>query len=109
MWVISLRECTQSVHKRNTSFIRGEPRQRGITLHPDSDRVLRLPAGTPWTVTDVKRVFQNALVASSIPLCVCDFILEVLRVIRLELPTVSTVLDNGRSWARRINNMEDIL
>ena len=109
MWSISLRECTQSVHKRNKSFIRKELRHRGITLHPDSDPVVKLPAGSLWTVKDVKRVFQKTLAVSYIPLCVCDFLLEKLRVIRLEPPTVGSVLDNGRSWTRRINDMEDIL
>ena len=44
-----------------------------------------------------------------IPLCVCDFLLDKLRVIRLEPPTVGSVLNNGRSWTRRINNVEEIL
>ena len=108
MWGISLRECTQSVHKRN-KLIRKELRQIGNTLHPDSDPVVKLPAGSLWTVKDVKRVFQKTLVVSYIPLCVCDFLLDRLRVIRLEPPTVGSVLDNGRSWTRRINEVEDIL
>ena len=106
MWGISLRECaesTQPVHKRNKSFIRKELRRRVITLHPDSGPVVKLPAGALWTVTDVKRVFQKTLVVSYIPLSVCDFLLEKLRVIRLEPPTVGSVLDNG------INDVEDIL
>ena len=69
----------------------------------------RLPAGFLWTFTDVKRVFQKTLVVSYIPLCVCDFLLEKLHVIRLEPPTVGSVLDNGRSCARRINDVEDFL
>ena len=109
MWGISLRECTQSVHKRNKSFIRKELRLQGITLHPDSDPVVKLPAGSLWTVKDVKRVFQKTLVVSDIPLCVCNFLLDRLRVIKLEPPTVGSVLDNGRSWTRRINDVEDIL
>ena len=109
MWGISLRECTQSVHKRNKRFISKELRHRGITLHPDSDPVVRLPAGSLWTVKDVKRVFQKTLVVSYIPLCVCDFLLDKLRVIRLQPPTVGSVLDNGRSWTRRINNVDEIL
>ena len=67
MWGISLRECTQSVHKRNKSFIKKELRLRGITLHPDSDPVARLPPGSLWTVKDVKRVFKKTLVVSYIP------------------------------------------
>ena len=106
MWSISLRECTQTVHKRNKSFIRKELRQRGITLHPDSDLVVKLPAGCLWTVKDVKRVFQKTLVVSYIPLCVCDFLLDKLCVIQLEPPSVGSVLDNGRSWTRRINDVE---
>ena len=109
MWGISMRECTQSVHKRNKSFIRKDLRQRGITLHQISDPVVKLPAGSLWTVQDVKRVFQKTIVVSYIPLCVCDFLLGKLRVIRLEPPTVGSVLDNGRSWTRRINEVEDIL
>ena len=109
MWGISLRECSQSVHKRNKSFIRKELRGPGITLHPDSGPVVRFPAGSLWTVIDVKRVFRKTLVVSYIPLCVCDFLLDRLRVIRLEPPTVGSVLDNGRSWARHIDDVEDIL
>ena len=86
MWGITLRECTQSVHKRNKSFIRKELQQRGITLHLDSDSVVGLPAGSLWTVTDVKRVVQKTLVVSYIPLCVFDFLLEKLRDVGLEPP-----------------------
>ena len=111
MWGISLRECSQSVHvhKRNKSFIRKELQGRGIALHPDSGPVVRLPAGSLWTVIDVKRGFRETLVVSYIPLCVCDFLLDKLRVIRLEPPPVGSGLDNGRSWARRINNVEVII
>ena len=75
---------------------------------------MKLPAGSLWTVKDVKRVFQRTLVVSYIPLCVCDFLVDKLRVIRLEPPrsplsTVGSVMDNGRSWTRRINDVEDIL
>ena len=70
---------------------------------------MRLPAGSMWTVTDVQRVFQKTLVASYITLCVCDFLLEKLHVIMLEAPTAGSVLDNGRSWTRCINNVENIL
>ena len=108
MWGISLRECTQSVHKRNKSFIKRELRLRGITLHPDSDPVVRLPPGSLWTVKDVKRVFMRTRVVSYIPLCVCDFLLGKLHVIQLEPPTVGSVLDNGRSWPHRINDVKDI-
>ena len=94
-----VQECLQSVHKRNKSFIRKELRGRGITLglHPDSDPVVRLPAGSLWTVIDVKRVVRKTPVVSYIPLCVCDFLLDRLRVIRLEPPTVGSVLDDGRN------------
>ena len=73
--------------------------------------MVRLPAGFLWTVIDVKRVSRKTLVASYmyIPLCVCGFLLDKLCVIRLEPPTVGSVLDNGRSWARRINDVEDVL
>ena len=97
------------MHKRNKSFIRKELRQRGVTLHPDSGPVVKLSTGSLWTVKSVKRVFQKTLVVSHIPLCVCDFLLDKLRVIRLEPPTVGSVLDNGRSWTRRITDVEDTL
>ena len=70
---------------------------------------MKLPAGSLWTVKDVKRVIQKTLVVSYIPLCVCDFLLDKLRVIRPEPPTAGSVLDNGRSWTRRINDAEVIL
>ena len=58
--VISHCESVHSQYKKETN-IRKELRQRGITLHPDSDPVARLPAGALWTVKDVKRVFQKTL------------------------------------------------
>ena len=82
---------SQYVHKRNKSFIRKELRARGITLHLNSDHVARLPAGSLWTVIDVKRVFRKTLKASYIPVCVCDFLLDKLRVIRLKPLTVGSV------------------
>ena len=97
--------CTQTKQE----FIRKELRGRVITLHPDSGPVVRLPAGSLWTVIDVKRVFRKNLVVSYILVCVCDFLLDKLRVIRLEPPTVCSALDNCRNWARRINDVEDIV
>ena len=43
------------------------------------------------------------------PTCVCDFLLDKLRVIRLEPHTIGSVLDNGRSWTRCTNDVEEIL
>ena len=108
MWGISLRECLQSVHKQTNSFIRKGLRAQGVTLHPASDPVVRLPAGSLWTVVDVKRGFRKTLKAPYNPLCVCDFLLDKFRVIRPEPPTLGSVLDNSGSWARRINDAEDI-
>ena len=108
MWGISLRECLQSVHKRNKSFILKELRGRCITLHPYIGPVVRLPAGSLWTVI-VRGVSRKTLVVSYIPLCVCDFLLDKLGVIRLQSPTVGSVLDNGGSWTRHINDVEHIL
>ena len=71
--------------------------------------MVRLPTGSLLTVTDVEWIFQKTQVVSYIPFCVCDFLLEKLRVIGLEPPTVGSVLDNVRSWTRRINDVEDIL
>ena len=98
------------MHKQNKSFFEKLRAQaRGITLHPDNDTVARFPAGCLWTVIDVKRVFRKTLKASYIPLCVSDFLLDKLRVIQLETPTVGSILDDDRSWARRVNDLEDIL
>ena len=73
--------------------------------------MVRLSAGSLWTIIDdiVKRVLRKTLVVSYIPLCVCNFLLDKLRVIRLEPPTVGSILDNGRGWTRRINDADDIL
>ena len=58
----------------------------------------------------MKRFFLKTLVVSYIPPCVCDFLLEKLCVIMLEPSTVGSVLDNGRSWILRIDDVvEDIL
>ena len=71
--------------------------------------MVRLPAGSNWNKMDVKMVLRKTLKASYIPLCVCDFILEHLRVIRQVPPSVGRMLDNCRSWTGRINDNEPIL
>ena len=43
------------------------------------------------------------------PLCVCDFILEHLCVIRKVPPSVGRMLDNCRSWPGRINGNEPVM
>ena len=53
---------------------------------------------------DVKLVLRMTLKASYIPLCVCDFLLENLRVIKQVPPSVGKMLDNCRQWTSRIND-----
>ena len=53
--------------------------------------MVKLPVGPLWTVEGVKRVFQRTVVVSYIPRCVCDVLLETIRVIRLEPPAVGSV------------------
>ena len=50
---------------------------------------------------DVIMVLRKTLKASYIPLCVCDYILQNLRVIQQVPPTVGKVLDNCRVWTGR--------
>ena len=52
---------------------------------------------------DVKLVLRKTLKASHITLCVCDFILGNLRVIKQVPPSVGRMLDNCRQWTGRIN------
>ena len=108
MWGITLQECSQSVHKRNTSFIRKELRGRGITLHPDSDPVVRLPAGSLWSVIDVKRVRPCWFLTFHF-VCATSF-WRSLVLLGWNPPLWAVhVLDNGRSWTRRVNDVENIL
>ena len=58
---------------------------------------------------DVTMVLRKTLKASYIPLCVRDYILRNLRVIRQVPPSVGKVLDNCRVWTGRINDNEPIL
>ena len=106
---ISRRECPPSVHARNQRFVKRELRSRGIAITPESDPVVRLPAGSNWNTMDVKMVLRTTLKASYIPLCVCDFILEHLRVIRQVPPSVGRMIDNCMSWTGRINASEPVL
>jgi len=66
--------------------------------------VVRLPPGSNWNKMDVKLVLRMTLKASYIPLCVCDFLLENLRVIKQVPPSVGKMLDNCRQWTSRIND-----
>ena len=58
---------------------------------------------------DVTMVLRKTLKASYIPLCVRDYILRNLRVIRQVPPSVGKVLDNCRVWIGRINDNEPVL
>ena len=58
---------------------------------------------------DVKTVLRKTLKASYIPLCVCDRILQNLRVIRQVTPSVGRMLNNCRVWTGRINDNEPVL
>ena len=84
---ISRRECPPSVHARNKRFVKRELRSRGIAITPESDPVVRLSPGSNWNKMDVKMVLRKTPKASYIPLCVCDFILENLHVIK-QAPSV---------------------
>lgn len=70
---------------------------------------MRLSAGSNWNKIDVKMILRKTLKAAYIPLCVCAFILEHLRVIRQVPPSVGRMLDNCRSWTSRINDNEPVL
>ena len=88
---------------------RGSSDLCGIALTPESAPVVRLPAGSNWNKMDVKMVSRKTLKASYIALCVCDFILENLRVIRQVLPYVSRMRVNCRVWTGRINDNAPVM
>ena len=48
--------------------------QRGVTITPDSEPRLKLPAGSPWTRREALLVLNSTLKASYIPMVVCDFL-----------------------------------
>ena len=111
LWGVSRRECIPSIqcHPRNIKFIKRELRQRGVTITPDTEPRLTLPAGSLWTRKEVLLVLNITLKASYIPLVVCDFLTANLRLRYTGPESVLKCLDNGRQWARAINNCEEIL
>ena len=102
------RECIPSIHRRNKIFIRRELRKRGITVTPDSEPRLKLPSGSLWTRSEVLLVLNSTLKASYVPLVVCDFLTSHLKLQYTGPESVLQCLDNGRKWAKAINNCEDI-
>ena len=78
-------------------------------MPPESDPVVSLPAGSNWKKVDVMMVLRKILKTSYIPLCVCDYILQNLRVLRQVPPSVGKVLDNCRVWTGRIHGNEPVL
>ena len=107
--MISRRECPPSVHARNKRFVKRELISCGIALTPESDPVVRLPTGSNWNKMVVKLFLRKTLKASYISLCVCDFILQNLRVVKQVSPSVGRILDNCRVWTGRIDDNEPVL
>ena len=95
-------------HRRNKIFIRRELRKRGITVTPDSEPTLKLPSGSLWTRSEVLLVLNSTLKASYVPLVVCDYLTSNLKLQYTGSQSVLQCLDNGRQWAKAINNCEDI-
>ena len=77
-------------------------------MTPESDPVVRLPAGLNWKKMDAIMVLRKTLKASYIPLCVCDYILQNLCVIQQVPPGVGKVLDSCRAWTGCINDNEPV-
>ena len=105
---MSRRECIPSIHRRNIKFIKRELRKRGVTVTPDTEPRLKLPTGSLWTRREVLQVLNSTLKASYIPLVVCDFLTSNLKLQYTAPESVLSCLDNGRKWARAINDCEDI-
>ena len=107
MWGISAREIEPSApktHQKNTKFIARELRRRGITLRPDRNVVVRLPCSSTVRKKDIQECFKTALVKTYLPLCVCDHILNHMTIIWSGPDKLGASLDNGKLWARRIND-----
>ena len=80
-----------------------------MTVTPDTTPKLKLPSGSPWTRREVLRLLNSTLKASYIPLAVCDFLTSNLKLQYTAPESVLSCLDNGRKWARAINDCENIL
>ena len=107
MWGISAREIEPSApktHQKNTKFITRELRRRGITLRPDRNVVVRLPCSSTVRKHDILKCFKTALVKTYLPLCVCDHLLSHMTIIWRGPEKLGAALDNGKLWARRIND-----
>ena len=98
------------IHRLEQTMNRPDDYEYILTLcRPESDPVVRLPAGSNWIKMDVKLALRKTLPASYIPLCVCAFILENRKVIRQVPPSVGRMLDNCRAWTGRINGNKPVL
>ena len=79
-----------------------------MTITPDTEPRLKLPAGSLWTRKEVLLVLNSTLKASYIPVDVCDFLTANLWLQYTGPESVLKCLDNGRKWTQAINNCEEI-
>ena len=80
-----------------------------MTVTPDTQPRLKLPAGSLWTRREVLPVLDSTLKASYIPLVVCAFLTSNLKLQYTSPAPMLKCLDNGRQWEKMINNCEEIL
>ena len=103
VYKVSRRENPHRLHESVKRAVTRQLRQRGVTLTPDSRPVIKLPASAAGTKREVIAALRQLLRASFIPLCICDFVLTNVRVVR-ELPSsLGSELANHKSWIAKMN------
>ena len=94
LWIVSARECPPGVHDVNTKKIRRALRGKGITLTPDSDIRIPIPATVLATKRDLTIELQKQLLQSFVPGIICTHILRSVHIVKSASPTIGGMLRN---------------
>ena len=83
MWIISERLFSVHVHKLNKEQLKRVLLQKGFTLTPDSEMVIRISGGAQHSKYEIASALRQALWISLITRRVCDHALQAVRVVKL--------------------------
>jgi hypothetical protein len=94
LWIVSARYCTSGVHEVNKTKVRRALRGKGITLTPDSDIRIPIPATVLATKRDLTIELQKQLLQSFVPGIICTHILRSVHIVKSASPTIGGMLRN---------------
>ena len=101
MWAIRQRELALPIHQVHIAQLTTVLRQRGFTLTPDSELVIKIPSEVQVTRMKVVSTLRKALLVSFIPqmvIMVCGHALRNIRIVRQADRIIGEVLITTKHW-----------